>query len=252
MLDIAKELAAAKKAAKKKKATKKPKAKAKTKSKTKKPAKKADAAPASALAEHEGDVSATRKPASKETEKVGGWSIHADENSGGVAVTKGKIVHVFTGRMAKASAVAFAKNHAAGTSAKKSSKAAKEALSPEHADLAKSIIEALKDAKKNRPKFEHVTSDNKDQKKEIHESNQKMIAEYKANKLVPIQEAIAKAEKAKVPASFWKTIAKDKDFFLTGVTSGKSAKSKIAKLIKSAEFDASRNSRNAEQIFNLF
>lgn len=248
MLDIAKELAAAKKAAKKK--APKAKAKAKSKTKTKKSTKKpAAAAPA---VEHEGDVSATRKPASKEAEKIGGWSIHADENSGGVAVTKGKTVHVFTGRMAKASAVAFAKNHAAGASDKKSAKAAKETLSPEHADLAKGIIDALKDAKKNKPKFEHVTSDNKDQKKEIHDRNQKMIADYKASKLVPIQEAIAKAEKAKVPASFWKTIAKDKDFFLTGVTSGKSAKSKIDKIIKGAEFDASRNSRNAEQIFNLF
>lgn len=247
MLDLEKELAAAKKAAKKKKPAKK-----KAKAKKAAPKTKKASVPSAAPSEHEGDVSASRKPAMKETEKVGGWTLHADENSGGVAAVKGKTVHVFTGRMAKASAVAFAKNHAEGTTAKRSAKAAKEELSPEHADLAKGIIDALKAASKSRPKFEHVTSDNKDQKKEIHERNQKLIEEYRTSKLIPIQEAINKAEKAKVPASFWTTIAKDKDFFMTGVKSGKSAKTKIASLIKRAEFDASRNSRNAEQIFNLF
>lgn len=100
-MDIAKELAAARKAAKKKKPAKAAK---------KKPAKKAK-------------VDLADRVAAEKVERIGAWAIHHDKQSGGVAAQRGSTIHIFTGKMAKASAVAFAKKHT-----EKNSKAASPAV----------------------------------------------------------------------------------------------------------------------------
>jgi hypothetical protein len=277
MLDLSKELSAAKKAAKKtpkkaakkapKKATKKAAKKTSKKTAKKKGAKtaapkkdllvkfqsgvKSTSAPATE-AEHEGDVSHTRKAAKKEDTTIGGWTLHHDEGSGGVSVTKGKSVHIFTGKMAKASAVAFANNHSAAESAKKAKAQAKEALNPEEEVLAKGLIDALKAAKKGRPQFVRVNSSDKEAKADAKAKNAAMIEAFRLKHIAAIQDAIDKADKAKVGASFWKAVAKDKDFYLIGVSSGKVARKKVEKIMKGIESDATRAKRNAEEIHGIF
>lgn len=76
------------------------------------PAKAEPSAPAKASKKSKAkDDLADRPAADVADEKIGVWTIHHDKTSGGVAAIYGKSVHIFTGKMAKASAVAFAKRH---------------------------------------------------------------------------------------------------------------------------------------------
>lgn len=89
-----------------------------------------------------------RPVAEVDDEKIGVWTLHHDKTSGGVAAIYGKSVHIFTGKMAKASAVAFAKRHtekaASGSGA-----------APADEDKIKSTVAELKRLFEAQPSVEH-------------------------------------------------------------------------------------------------
>lgn len=186
---------------------------------------------------------ASNRPGSKHIDKIGWFKIYHDETTGGVVAMNGTDIHVFTGKMAKASAVAFAKRHSQEyqddldkmrnadapaeepkaeaekpaepkkPAAKKPAKARKE----EDADRQLKKLQELRTAAdKNRPEFETFESSegmsNEDKHKaraELEERNGKLRTEYFAKYIHPIELLLQEMEQSSHPASFWTKLTEE-------------------------------------------